>query len=56
MAGIRAHHVRELPESEVTVHDGIPVTTVERTLLDLAATWSERDLERAVAEATQRCC
>ena len=36
---------------EVTVRHGIPVTTVPRTLLDLAAVVPERQLERALNEA-----
>jgi very-short-patch-repair endonuclease len=35
--GIRRHH-KALPVDEVTVEDGIPVTTVPRTIFDLAAT------------------
>lgn len=35
--GIRRHH-KGLPSDEVTVKDGIPVTTVPRTIFDLAAT------------------
>jgi very-short-patch-repair endonuclease len=35
--GIRRHH-KALPPDEVTVKDGIPVTTVPRTIFDLAAT------------------
>jgi len=35
--GIRRHH-KTLPADEVTVRDGIPVTTVPRTIFDLAAT------------------
>jgi very-short-patch-repair endonuclease len=35
--GIRRHH-KALPPDEVTVHDGIPVTSVPRTIFDLAAT------------------
>jgi very-short-patch-repair endonuclease len=35
--GIRRHH-KALPADEVTVHAGIPVTTVPRTIFDLAAT------------------
>jgi len=34
---IRRHH-RPLPADEVTMEDGIPVTTVPRTIFDLAAT------------------
>jgi very-short-patch-repair endonuclease len=35
--GIRRHH-KPLPFDEVTVEEGIPVTTVPRTIFDLAAT------------------
>jgi very-short-patch-repair endonuclease len=35
--GIKRHH-KALPADEVTVKDGIPVTTVPRTIFDLAAT------------------
>jgi hypothetical protein len=35
--GIKRHHTA-LPTDEVTVEEGIPVTTVPRTILDLAAT------------------
>jgi very-short-patch-repair endonuclease len=35
--GIRRHH-KALPPDEVTVKEGIPVTTVPRTILDLSAT------------------
>ncbi len=40
-----------LPLDEVTAVRGIPVTTVARTLLDLSAVLSERQLERAMHEA-----
>jgi very-short-patch-repair endonuclease len=48
--GIRFHRSL-LPDDERTVHDGIPITTVPRTLLDLAATSDQRQLERAINEA-----
>ncbi len=35
--GIRRHH-KSLPHDEITVKEGIPVTTVPRTIFDLAAT------------------
>jgi predicted transcriptional regulator of viral defense system len=40
-----------LPSDEVTVHDGIPVTTPARTLLDLAALVDEHRLARAAERA-----
>jgi hypothetical protein len=49
--GIRLHQTRSLPPEHVTVEAGIPVTTPERTLLDLAARLDARQLERAVVAA-----
>lgn len=49
--GIRVHRSRQLGSTERTERDGIPVTTVAQTLLDLAGLLSERSLERAVIEA-----
>ena len=43
-----------LPHDEVTTHAGIPVTTVPRTLFDLAAVVSKGQLNRAVSEAEIR--
>jgi hypothetical protein len=51
--GIDAHR-SHLPAGEVTVHRGIPVTTVARTLLDLAAVVPRERLERAINEAEVR--
>jgi very-short-patch-repair endonuclease len=48
--GIRVHQAR-LPADEVTVHQGIPITTVPRTLFDLAAVLPQRQVERAINEA-----
>ena len=49
-SGIRVHQAR-LAADEITVHEGIPVTTVPRTLFDLAAVVPPRELERAINEA-----
>jgi len=49
--GLRSHRARRLPPSEVTVHDGIPVTTPARTILDLAAVLGRRPLERLLDQA-----
>jgi very-short-patch-repair endonuclease len=43
-----------LPQDEVTTHGGIPVTTVPRTLFDLAAVVAPGQLNRAVNEAEIR--
>ena len=48
--GLRVHH-SALPADEVTVRHAIPVTTAARTLLDVAATSSRRELERALRQA-----
>ena len=44
-------HTSSLPHDEVTAVEGIPVTGVSRTLLDLAAVLRSRQLERAFNEA-----
>ena len=44
-------HQARLPADEVTVHQGIPITTVPRTLFDLAAVLPQRQVERAINEA-----
>ena len=48
--GIRQHR-SELARHEVTVVRGIPLTTLARTLLDLAAVVNRRQVERAVRQA-----
>ncbi len=51
-AGIRVHCVRAVNDDDRTRLEGIPITTPQRTLLDLAATGaSEWTLRRAVGEA-----
>lgn len=49
--GVRVHRHQGLAAGEVTVHAGIRVTTVARTLVDLAAVLSPTDLRRAVGQA-----
>ena len=51
--GIRFHCSR-LPPDEVTVHEGIPVTGVTRTLFDLAAVVPLGQLGRAMREVEAR--
>ncbi len=53
MADIEIHRNR-LPPDEITVLDGIPITTVPRTLLDLATVLDEHDLLTAIGEAEKR--
>ncbi len=48
--GIEFHRT-ELPQDEKTTHEGIPVTTVARTLVDLAATLDRARLEKALTQA-----
>ncbi|MEA2356744.1 MAG: hypothetical protein QOI62_4 [Solirubrobacteraceae bacterium] len=53
--GIRVHSPRLLEADEVTEHDGLPITTPARTLLDLAATGLKgRPLEAALDHAERR--
>jgi very-short-patch-repair endonuclease len=49
--GIRLHRTRRLDVSEITIVREIPVTTVERTLLDLADVVPLRVLRRAARQA-----
>jgi len=53
-AGIQVRSRPSLPEVDVTVHRGVPVTTPVRTLVDLAAEVGWRTIERAVNEADKR--
>jgi very-short-patch-repair endonuclease len=48
---LRIHRPRTLGDDEVTSRHGIPITTPARTVLDLAATVSERELQRVLDEA-----
>jgi very-short-patch-repair endonuclease len=48
---IRVHRARSLVACDTTTHQAIPVTTIARTLLDLAAATDEHRLERAIAQA-----
>jgi very-short-patch-repair endonuclease len=50
-SGIRLHRARSLDAHDTTTHEGIPITTIARTLLDLAATVRPDRLERAFAQA-----
>jgi very-short-patch-repair endonuclease len=49
--GTRLHRTRSLDAQDTTRHEGIPITTVHRTLLDLAATTRADQLENALAQA-----
>jgi very-short-patch-repair endonuclease len=50
-ATIRIHRSRTLEPQDVTTRAGIPVTTVVRTLIDIAPRLTPRQRERAVNEA-----
>jgi hypothetical protein len=50
-SGIQLHQVRSLHEDDVTVLDGIPVTSVARTLLDMAECADANELRRMLEEA-----
>lgn len=45
---------RDLPEDDVTTRHGLPVTTIVRTLIDLATILTREQLEDVVAEADAR--
>lgn len=49
--GIRVHQTRWLPSDHVEVEAAIPVTSIERTLLDQAERLNARQLERALVDA-----
>jgi hypothetical protein len=49
--GIRVRRVRRLHPDDLAECDGIPVTSVARTLLDLAAVLPQRQLIRAIEQA-----
>jgi very-short-patch-repair endonuclease len=49
--GIRTHHTRSLDDQDTTIQRGIPVTTVARTLVDLAGVVPHDHLRRALREA-----
>jgi hypothetical protein len=53
-AGIRIHRSGRLAPEEVTERNGIPVTTVARTLLDLADVLDHQALKRTISEAEYR--
>ena len=51
LKGVVIHESRRLSADQLTVHRGIAVTTVSRTLADLAAVVALRDLARAMERA-----
>jgi very-short-patch-repair endonuclease len=51
---VRVHRVGSLPEEDLSVVRGIPVTTVARLLVDLSAFWSPGQLSVALDEVMRR--
>lgn len=49
--GIRVHRRAAFTPADVTMRHGLPITTIERTLLDLAATQPRRTVEQALIKA-----
>ncbi len=56
LVGIEVHSGRTLRPSDIEEVDGIPCTTVARTLLDLAEVVDSRQLERACEQADRLQC
>jgi Transcriptional regulator, AbiEi antitoxin len=52
--GVRVHHVRSLHPEDVEEIDGIPVTSLARTLLDCAEVLPVRQVIRMIEEAERR--
>lgn len=52
--GVRVHRVISFPPADLTRRDGLPVTSIERTLIDLAACLTPIELESALAIALRR--
>lgn len=49
--GVRVHRCTHLPPFDVTRHLGLPITTIERTILDRAARHDRHNVERDLDEA-----
>jgi very-short-patch-repair endonuclease len=49
-AGVRVHRSETMSAPDLRVHDGLPVTSPARTLLDVSATLPDRDVERLLDE------
>jgi hypothetical protein len=54
VAGVHVHRTRMLDPQDFTVLDGIPITSVARTLLDLSAVVRPADLPAAIDRAERR--
>lgn len=53
-SGIRVHFTDRMPPSHLTTREGLPITSVERTLLDLGAVVPERKVAIALDAAVYR--
>lgn len=49
--GVRLHQPKSLPAEDVTERAAIPVTSLERTLIDIAGRFDEQQMERLLVEA-----
>jgi very-short-patch-repair endonuclease len=49
--GVRLHQTRSLPDEDIAEEAGIPVTSLERMLVDMASRLDDRQMERALVEA-----
>ncbi len=49
--GVIVHRSSTISPADVRIRDGLPVTSPARTMLDVAATLTDRDLERLLDEA-----
>jgi hypothetical protein len=52
--GVEVHRSRNLTDADLTVVNSIPVTTLARMILDLAAVVDQRAVERVIGEAVDR--
>ena len=52
--GVRVHHEPALHPDDVTVLDGIPVTSISRTLVDLAEILPRHELREVFADARRK--
>jgi hypothetical protein len=52
--GVHIHHAPELHPDDVSVVDGIPVTSISRTLVDLAEVLPRDELREVFANASAR--
>ncbi len=54
LIGVRVHNTRHLPQQETALHDGIPVTSLHRALLDFAAVAHKQEPRLAIEAAERR--